>query len=110
MFKFFLLQKLEHLKVTFLAINIFFFPTNIFLIFTVICLILSFHIVNIFSALVFHLGMTKDCQHLYTLHVVNFYRQIEQEKLFVIGSGTKGITRNGCVYILCIFVVLQFWI
>lgn len=96
-------KKLEHLKVTFLTINIFFFPANIFFAFTVICLILSFHIVNIFSALMFGLGMTKDCQHLYTLHVVNFHQQIEQEKLFVIVYGTKGLTRNGCVYMLCIF-------
>jgi hypothetical protein len=58
-FKFFLLQKLEHLKITFLTINIFFSPTDIFHMFTVACLILSFHIVNIFSALVFGLGMTK---------------------------------------------------
>jgi Na+-transporting methylmalonyl-CoA/oxaloacetate decarboxylase beta subunit len=51
------------------------------------------------------LGMTEDCQHLYTLHAVNSHQQIEQENLFVIGYGTKGLTRHGCVYILCIFVV-----
>lgn len=51
--------------------NVFFFAANIFLVFTVICLI--------FSALIFGLGMTKDCLHVYTLHVMNFHQQIEQE-------------------------------